>query len=239
MTKLYSKLATVYHEMYQNIFNYKKEFKFYDKILKQYWAKSILEIWCGSWNLAEYFRNCWYKYVWTDLSNDMLDIAKQIAPKATFFQSDMREITHPKKFDAIIISWRSFTYMTTNIDALNALTHINQLLKKNGILIFDNFNAKRIVSLYWKEFEQESTYKWKTYIRKSKKTPNFETWWTENWFATYIIKEKWKKDKIIKDKSIIRSFTKDEIEIFLNLCNFETIKFIDQDFAFTTLAIKS
>ena len=44
MTKLYTKLAGVYHEMYQSIFNYKKEFNFYNKILRKYKSKKILEI---------------------------------------------------------------------------------------------------------------------------------------------------------------------------------------------------
>ncbi len=35
MTKLYTELAKVYHEMYQNIFDYEKEFQFYDKISKK------------------------------------------------------------------------------------------------------------------------------------------------------------------------------------------------------------
>ena len=34
MTQLYSALANVYHEMYQHIFDYDKEFQFYDELLK-------------------------------------------------------------------------------------------------------------------------------------------------------------------------------------------------------------
>lgn len=34
MTQLYSTLANVYHDMFQHIFDYDKEFQFYDKLLK-------------------------------------------------------------------------------------------------------------------------------------------------------------------------------------------------------------
>ena len=39
MTQLYSKLANIYHEMYQHVFDYDKEFEFYDSILKKYNSK--------------------------------------------------------------------------------------------------------------------------------------------------------------------------------------------------------
>ncbi len=35
MTQLYSTLANIYHEMYRHIFDYDKEFGFYDAILKR------------------------------------------------------------------------------------------------------------------------------------------------------------------------------------------------------------
>ena len=55
MSKLYSKLARIYHEMYQSIFDYKKEFQFYNRWLKKYKVHRVLEIGCGSGNLAPYF----------------------------------------------------------------------------------------------------------------------------------------------------------------------------------------
>ena len=124
MTKLYSKLANVYHEMYQNIFDYKKEFQFYNRILKKHNSKNVLEIGCGSGNLASYFLKNKYNYTGLDLSQEMLDIAKEVEPKARFIQADMRKLKLRKKFDAIIISGRSFTYLTTNEDIQNALKSI-------------------------------------------------------------------------------------------------------------------
>ena len=55
MSKLYSELAHVYYEMYLSLFDYEKEFNFYDNYLKKYKCKSILELGCGNGNLASYF----------------------------------------------------------------------------------------------------------------------------------------------------------------------------------------
>src|SRR3989338_6818460 len=124
MTKLYTKLARVYHEMYQTIFDYKREFKFYDRILRKYKAKKILEIGCGTGNLARFFLKNGYDYTGLDFSKEMLKIAEEDESKASFIQGDMRNIKLKIKFDAILITGRSFTYMTTNKDIINTLKSI-------------------------------------------------------------------------------------------------------------------
>jgi len=69
----------------------------------------------------------------------MIKIAKKVEPKAKFVQGDMRNIKLKDKFDAILITGRSFTYLTTNDDVMKTLKSIHKRLKKNGFLIFDNF----------------------------------------------------------------------------------------------------
>lgn len=236
MTELYSKLAEVYHEMYQNIFDYKKEFLFYNKVLKKYGCKRILEIGCGSGNLAPYFVESDYDYAGVDLSQDMLDIAKKVEPKAKYLQADMRNLKLRKKFDAVLITGKSFTHLVTNDDVRNTLNSVYKILKRGGIFIFDNYNAEKIIGLKRKRFEHEVESNDKRYRRVSIKTPNLETGWTENWEATYYIKEKGKKMQTIKDNSIVRSFTKDELKLFLKLQDFSVERIIDHGSAFTILA---
>ena len=66
MTHLYSTLANIYHEMYQHIFDYDKEFIFYDSLLKSNNCQKILEIGCGSGMLARRFLNNGYDYLGLD-----------------------------------------------------------------------------------------------------------------------------------------------------------------------------
>ncbi len=235
MTKLYSKLAQVYYEMYQELFDYKKEFMYYDKLLKKYKCKKILEMGCGSGNLAPFFLKEGYDYVGLDLFKEMIKIAKKVEPKAKFLQGDMRNLKLYEKFDAVLITGRSFTYLTTNDDVMNTLKSIYRVLNKKGILIFDNFNAEKIIGMRKKKFTQKVKFKGKEYKRVSVKSPNLKTGWTENWDATYYITEKG-KTKIIKDKSIVRAFTLDELALFLKLNNFEVLSNKKNDFAIETVA---
>ena len=235
MTKLYSKLAIVYHEMYQSIFDYKKEFQFYNKLLKKYKCKKILEIGCGSGNLAPFFLKSKYNYTGLDLFNEMLKIAREVEPKAKFIQGDMRNLKVNDKFDAIIITGRSFTYLIKNEDVIKTLKSTFRNLKKNGILIFDNFDANKIFSKFKKHFVQTAKYKNRAYKRVSKSSWNLKTGWTWNWNATYYIKENG-KTKIIKDKSILRAFNEDELKLFLKINKFKVLDVLKDDASITIIA---
>jgi ubiquinone/menaquinone biosynthesis C-methylase UbiE len=114
MTKLYSTLASIYHEMYQHVFDYDKEYIFYDKILKRNNCHSILEVGCGSGMLARRFLKNGYKYLGVDLFNEMLNIARNEINVDAFIQSDMRNLSFDQKFDSILITGRSLAYVTEN-----------------------------------------------------------------------------------------------------------------------------
>ncbi|MFA5792625.1 MAG: class I SAM-dependent methyltransferase [Candidatus Gracilibacteria bacterium] len=238
MTKLYSQLARTYHGMYQTIFDYKEQFEFFNKLLRTYKCKKILEIGCGSGNLAPFFLKSNYNYLGLDLNKEMLAIAKEVAPKAKFIKADMRSFNLKQKFDAIIIPGRSFTYMTKNKDVMMALEQIHKHLKTNGILIFDNFNAEKIIiDRKTKHSVQESTVGDTKYKRVSKKTLSLNEGWTEKWDATYFVTTNG-KTKTVKDSSVVRSFTKEELKLFLKLTGFDLIKNQTKDFSITTIAKK-
>ncbi len=237
MTKLYSELAQVYHEMYQSVFDYKKEFKFYNNVLRKYNCKNVLEIGCGSGNLAGLFLKSGYSYTGLDLFDEMLNIARKAEPKAMFIQGDMRNLKMKKKYDAIIVTGRSFTYMTKNQDVMKALRSMNNVLAKNGILIFDNFNAEVIFGRFKKRFVQKAKYGGKEYRRVSENTWNMETGWTWNWDTKYYIKENG-KIKTVFDKSVLRAFTEDELKLFLKISGFKVLKTIKQGTPITIIAGK-
>lgn len=238
MSKLYNELAKEYHEMYQSIFDYQKEFELYDKLLKDFNCNKVLEVGCGSGNLSKYFVEAGYDYIGTDLSESMLKIARENDPKSQFLQRDMRELGFENEFDAVLITGRSFTYMTTNDDIKKALESVNRTLKPNGIFIFDNFNAPEIFTNFKSQMEQVSVYNGRTYRRVSNNSFNLETGWTWNWNAEYFIEENGRVIDIIKDNSILRAFTEDELRLFLRLYRFKIISVINEGLAFTIIAEK-
>src|SRR4030042_6816681 len=122
MTQLYSALASIYHEMYQHIFDYDREFVFYDSLLKSQNCKKILEVGCGSGMLARRFIKNGYDYLGLDLFSEMLDIARSEVKTPCFVQGDMRNLSFNQEFEAVLITGRSIAYVTENKGIMDTLT---------------------------------------------------------------------------------------------------------------------
>lgn len=235
--KLYSRLARTYHEMYQSIFDYEKEYRFYAGYLERYGCQKILEIGCGSGNLATRFVRAGYDYTGLDLSEDMLEIAREVAPGARFVRGDMRRWKGKGGFDAILITGRTFAYMTENGDVMSALKSARGKLKAQGYLLADNFNAPDIFGHFKKTMVTRATYGDTGYKRVSKNSLSLKGGWTWNWEATYFITREG-KTRTVKDSSVLRAFTEDELRLFLQLSGFEPLEAIKGAGAITVVARK-
>ena len=233
MTQLYSTLATVYHEMYQHVFDYDIEFDFYDSILKRNNCKKILEVGCGSGMLARRFLANGYDYLGLDLYNEMLDIARLEVQANTFVQCDMRNISFDNQFDAVLITGRSIAYVIDNQGIMNTLSGIHKSLRNKGLLVFGVFEANGIFD-HFNDFEQIIEHNNKRIKRISKLKMNLETGWTYDWYAKYSIEQ----DGIVTefdDVTTLRAFTKDEILLFLKLTGFTIKEIIEEEKTFTVI----
>jgi len=219
MAKLYTSLAGIYDEMYTKIYDYDREFSFYHKWLKRYKAKSVLEIGCGTGRLLEKLHKAGYKVEGLDNSIHMLAIASKRAP-VILHQEDMRNIRIRKKFDAALITGRSFTYMTTNEDVLSALRSVRDILKKGGVLIFDNFYAPTILGDFKGDWIQDVKVKGKRYLRENESRLNLKTGITWDWTATYKVFEGKRLLENVRDKTVLRAFFLDELKAFLEMSGF-------------------
>jgi len=186
MTQLYSTLANIYHEMYQHIFDYDKEFDFYDSILKSNNSQKILEIGCGSGMLARRFLKNGYDYLGLDLFNEMLDIARREVMSDKFIQCDMQNLSFDRQFDSVLITGRSIAYMIDNQGIIDTFTGVHKALKDRGLFVFGVFEANGIFDNF-SDFEQTIEHNNKKIKRTSKLKMNLSTGWTYDWYAKYLI----------------------------------------------------
>ena len=106
------------------------------------WGNPILKVLdaaCGTGRHATIFQQSGYDVLCLDLSPAMLKVA-QNKGLATV-QADIRTMSYPNQFDAVILLFSSFQYMLTNKDAKQALNCIYRALKKDGVFILDVWNA--------------------------------------------------------------------------------------------------
>jgi len=223
MMKLYAVLAPVYDEMYRSIFDYEKEFRLYDGLLSRHGSRSVLEIGCGGGHLSSPLLEAGYRYAGLDLSADMLRIARRHHPGTRFIRGDMRDFALGRTFDAVLITGRTFSHLVRNEDVLGTLRSVHAALKKNGLLAFDCFRADQVVLDRGQESVQDVKRGDTLFRRVNRTSPNLETGWTFNWEAQYHIRKEGRKEKVIKDKTVLRAFTADELGLFLKLGGFEVL----------------
>jgi len=226
--KLYTKMAHIYDALYQHIFDYGAQAGLVDGILKRYGAESVLELGCGSGHLTERLRDLGYKVIGADLNKEMLDIARKRTRGITFVEQDMRNITIDDKFDAVVIFGRSFTYMTTNKDALAALRSIYSRLRKGGVLIFDNFDAEKTLSYDQKKSKADEASAGDIYIKRTGSSRVVvDDGVCFEWTVKYEITE-CDKSYIEEDTQLLRSFFRSELELLLECAGFH-VKDVKKD----------
>ncbi len=235
--KIYSEYARAYHEMYQTIFDYEEEFKIYDKYLSKIKAKKILEIGSGSGNMAKLFIENKYNYTGLDISKEMIELSKEYVPKGNFIRGDMRHLELNETYDAVVVTGRTFTHMTTNHDVMFALNSIHEVLNHEGWLIFDNFDASVIFTDFREESQHKSQYDNRKYLRLSETSFDLEHGWTWKWKSHYEIIEEEQKTSF-DDEITLRAFTEDELRLYLIINGFKVCNLEKSSNAILTVAQK-
>jgi SAM-dependent methyltransferase len=241
MQSLYANgFETIYDEMYQTFIDYEDEFVSYSALLNQYQKKQVLEIGCGSGNLARFFIDNNYKYSGLDYSADMLQICTLKNSKSNFILGDMTQFLLKNKTESIIITGRTSSYLLTNKDVFSCLKSVHQNLKTGGLFCFDFIDANRFFKEIkgGKEVKHTAIFDQKKYERISFFNTNTSENLMFNWDSKYYECTQGKIKLIAEDRSEVRAFTKNEWELYLHLNNFEMVEFIDRkSYAFDTYVV--
>ena len=231
MTDLYSTLSQVYETMYQTFIDYEEEFAFYSQILQKYQCQSVVEIGCGTGNLAPLFTAQNFNYFGLDFSDDMLRIAKEKFPKGQFLQGDMRDFNLKKQVHSSLITARSLSYMVENSEVEATFKSVYKNLKMGGIFAFDVIDANRFIPdiYYGKNLRHTAIFEGIEYFRESELSVNLNAKsWTFDWLSTFYKKEAETNVLLGKDESSVRAFTRNDIEILLKMAGFEVLEVIDK-----------
>ncbi|HKX86592.1 MAG TPA: class I SAM-dependent methyltransferase [Flavobacterium sp.] len=241
MATLYEgEMASIYEAMYQTFVNYDEEYAFYKNILDRYNCNSVIEIGAGTGNLAYRFSEDNFVYTGIDYSQDMLTIAKNKYPNLHLLHGDMRDFKLKKKANATIITGRTTSYIITNKDFHDALTAISNNLDGKRYLIFDFIDASRYIPFILdnKDIEHKAVVNGKTYSRIGNWYPTELDNFLLKWEADYFVASDNDKKFIQRDSSIVRVFTKEEIELHLKIKGFEIIECIDRKtYAYDTYVV--
>jgi SAM-dependent methyltransferase len=240
MTQLYTTYAELYHKMYQSLIDYDEEYNYYRNLIDEQGGRDILEIGCGTGQLARRFLENGYGYTGIDVSEEMLKYAASEVPSGHFHQMDMRDMRLPTQFDTVIITARSISYILTNEDLMATFRSVKNVLKKGGFLIFDFIDAMHFIPAI--QEGETITHEVVLGNEKYKRESVFEKRISENWRwiwkSTFWKEEKRGYQEIGSDEAELRSFTKDELEIFLILSKLDVTAVLERKvYAFNTRVV--
>ena len=117
---------------------------FISSYLNNFDWKSFLDIWCWSWRLLEQFSSSFdidkIKYLWLDLSSEMLKNAKENFQNKDFENINMIDIDKLewRKFDYIFFI-ASFHHLDSINDRLLVLKKVKKLLNTNWLIFMTNW----------------------------------------------------------------------------------------------------
>lgn len=241
MQSLYKNgLEFIYDEMYQTFIDYEDEFNFYSNIIDRHHKKSVLEIGCGTGNLAKHFINSHIDYIGLDLSTEMINLSQKKNPGGKFVTGNIINFELNMKVEAAIITGRTTSYLLDNSSVYAALKSIYNSLNKNGIICFDFIDANRFLVAIknGKKIRHDASFNDKHYYRESFMYRNQLENFMFNWDAEYYERKLNESVKLATDKSVVRAFTKNEWELFLSLSDFKVLEFIDRkSYAFDTFVV--
>ena len=241
MNNLYTNHPGIYEMMYQTFINYDEECSYYSEKLKKYKAQSILELGCGTGSLAGRLIKKGFNYTGLDINKGMLDLAKNKNPGAEFLEADMRHFQLQEKKQACLIAGRTISYLMTNQDALDSFNTIHKTLHTGGIVCFDSIDALQFIPSIknGKRIIHKAEFGGRKFQRESYWTIQDNTCRTFNWDSDYFEEdEKGRLNKIAEDNSTLRCFTKDDLSLLLELCNFRVAEIEDRpSYAFDTFVM--
>lgn len=138
-----------YHTLYKN--RDEKEAQVFIDNLIDYLQISkgskLIDIACGKGRHAKYFNKKGMDVVGVDLSQNSINTAKKDENKNLQFSvHDMRENYQENSFDVVTNLFTSFGYFENNKDEQKAINAMANNLKKEGILIIDFMNAKKVIA---------------------------------------------------------------------------------------------
>jgi 2-polyprenyl-3-methyl-5-hydroxy-6-metoxy-1,4-benzoquinol methylase len=120
------------------------EVDFIEDVLSLPGNAKILDLCCGLGRHSIELAKRGYKVTGVDVTGDYLETArnktKKREVKIDFIESDMRDISFNKKFDAVINMFTSFGFFEEENDNFKVLKNVSNALKPGGKFLIDVIN---------------------------------------------------------------------------------------------------
>lgn len=222
----YRDFAFIYDELMNEV-DYDGWVKYIEDIIKdeKVAVKNILELACGTGNLTIPLTKKNYDIAGIDISGEMLSVAQEKAEKEgvelVLLQQDIAELDFDvENLDCVLCACDGFNYITYDDDLVNVFTKTYELLKDNGIFIFDISSFYKLSTILgnnmYGENRENVAYMWQNYFDEEENLVEME--------LAFFIKDEDGKFERFEEVHQQRAYTEEEIIELLQEAGFEDIK---------------
>lgn len=209
--------AEYYNLLYKDK-NYLKEAEYVEKLFLKSNpnAKTILDLGCGSGRHAYEFYRKGYKVTGVDISEGMLDLAKNLPPNDINFSfGDVRDVNLDQKFDVVVSLFHVLSYQQTNQDVIDFFSTAKKHLNPGGVFICDCWYGPGVLTemptVRKKELENENV----KITRIAEPEIHFNSNIVDVNYSLIIVDRRTSIASEIKETHRMRYFFQPELELFL------------------------
>lgn len=182
MSEQYSNLAAFYDLLNDSV-DYDEWFEFMNNALSRdgFAPTSVLDLACGTGQMAFRFARKGLETVAVDLSTEMLSIAKQKADNENldilFLNQDMSEFELYGTVDLVVCCLDSVNYLTSASSVVSCFANVHNYLNHGGYFIFDINSEYKFKNIYARNayvYETDNVFcTWQNYYNASSHICNF------------------------------------------------------------------
>ncbi|WP_108669580.1 class I SAM-dependent DNA methyltransferase [Peribacillus acanthi] len=149
----YHRFANIYDELMKDVPYDLWVERFMEQTQKlQNVCENVLDIGCGTGELAIRFAQNGFNVTGVDLSEEMLMVASEKAThngvSIPFYQQDMKELEGLGEFDAAVIFCDSLNYLRNEADVKSTFSRVCEHLKSDGLFMFDVHSIYKMEHLF-------------------------------------------------------------------------------------------
>jgi SAM-dependent methyltransferase len=135
---VFSRSARLYDAIYGSIRDYPREAAELDRLIQERrpGARTLLDVACGTGAHLEHLAGR-YDVAGLDLDAEMLAVARERLPQASFHQGDMADFDLGRSFDAVVCMFSSIGYVRTQERLRSALAAMARHLQPGGVLVVE------------------------------------------------------------------------------------------------------
>lgn len=229
----YNDFAFIYDELMNDV-DYDNWVDYIEQIIKRknVKVKNILELACGTGNLTIPLTIKNYDIAGIDISAEMLNVAREKSyqknVELVLLQQDIAELDFDvENLDCVLCACDGFNYLTYDDEIENCFFKVYELLRKDGLFIFDISSFYKLSNVLgnniFGENRENIAYMWQNYFDEEENLVDME-------LAFFVKDENGKFDRFTETHQQ-RAYTEKEMKRFLKKAGFVDIE-VFSDFTF-------